>query len=219
MGDRMETGGSLEKSSKRSHYEIIVIGASTGGFDALSIILPRVPRELKIPIVIVLHIPSDGANLLAELFSSKVALHVKDAADGEAILPGTIYFAPANFHLSIDKDRSLLLSEGARVNFSRPSIDVLFKSAAEVFGKGVLGILLTGANEDGADGLRHIQAAGGTAIVQDPATASAPVMPDAGLNAIAAGPTQILSIDEISVLLISLRDVLAAKEECHVNNN
>ncbi len=162
--------------------EAVVMGASAGGVQALLEILPYLPADYPVPVMTVLHIPADRANALVPLLRSKCEIGVKEAEDKESLAPGTVYFAPADYHLLVETDGSLALSSDEPVNFSRPSIDVLFESAADAYGEGLLAVLLTGANDDGARGLRDICATGGRVIVQDPEEAQARAMPEAGLR-------------------------------------
>ncbi len=167
--------------------------------------------KVPVPIIIVLHIPGDQPSLLAELFGSKTEMRVKDADEKEIISPGTIYFASPGYHLLVECDLSFSLSREDPVQYSRPSIDVLFESAADAFGSHLVGVLLTGANQDGAEGLKQIHQAGGLALVQDPATAQVRAMPDAGYALLSATinlndiDEHILSLDEIGHLLMELR--------------
>jgi len=183
----------------------VVIGASAGGIDALAEILPRLPKTYPLPIIIVLHVPSDQPSYLSELFKSKTALRVKEADEKEVIQPGTIYFAPPGYHLLVERDLTFSLSQEDPVQYSRPSIDVLFESAAEAFGCHLIGVLLTGANQDGALGLKRIQESGGLAMIQDPATAQVRVMPEAGCALLSGSDVQILSLDEIVRLLLKFK--------------
>lgn len=160
----------------------IAIGASAGGVQALLELLPRLPSDLPVPVLIVLHVPPDRSNLLAPLLDAQCAVSVKEAEDKETLQPGTVYFAPSDYHLLVETSGELSLSSEEAVNFSRPSIDVLFESAADAYGPDLVAILLTGANNDGACGLARVAAAGGTALIQDPATAQARAMPEAGLR-------------------------------------
>jgi two-component system chemotaxis response regulator CheB len=179
--------------------EAVVIGASAGAFEALSIILPALPSDFALPVFVVVHLPSDKRSMLAELFQARCHLPVREAEDKEPIQGGTIYFAPPNYHLLVEVDRSVALSSDEPVLFSRPSIDVLFESAADAYGPALIAVVMTGANGDGAHGLKAIVEAGGRAIVQDPAGAFAPAMPEA---AKAACPgARILSLNEIAVYL------------------
>jgi two-component system chemotaxis response regulator CheB len=162
---------------------VVVIGASAGALDALTAILPALPADFGLPIVVVVHIPPDKPSVLSELFTAKCAVRVREAEDKEPLAKGTVYFAPPDYHLLVESDRTLSLSTEAPVLFSRPSIDVLFESAADALGPAVIGLVLTGANEDGASGLKAVVDAGGTAIVQDPETAFASAMPEAALAA------------------------------------
>lgn len=163
----------------------VVIGASAGAIQALSLILPALPASFPLPILIVVHVPADRSNFLAPLFGAKCSLSVREADDKEPACGGTVYFAPAGYHLLVEEDGTLSLSSDEPVQHSRPSIDVLFESAAEAYGAGLIGIILTGANADGAAGLRAVGAAGGRAIVEDPAEAFADAMPLAALTACA----------------------------------
>jgi two-component system chemotaxis response regulator CheB len=177
----------------------VVIGASAGALEALSVILPALPEDFALPVFIVVHIPPDKKSVLAELFRAKCALPVREVEDKEPILGGTIYFAPPDYHLLVEDELTLSLSVEEQVLFSRPSIDVLFESASDVYGPGLVGLVLTGANHDGASGLRSIVSAGGVALVQSPKVAFSAAMPEA---AISACPTaHILSLTEITSFL------------------
>jgi two-component system, chemotaxis family, protein-glutamate methylesterase/glutaminase len=177
----------------------VVIGASAGALDALSVILPALPSTFRLPVMVVVHVPPDKKSALIELFEAKCRVKVKEAEDKEPIAGGTVYFAPPDYHLLIEKDKSLSLSSDEPVLFSRPSIDVLFESAADAYGPGLIGIVLTGANHDGAEGMRAVARLGGKTLVQRPADAFSPAMPEAAL---AASPNaSVLSLDEIAVFL------------------
>ena len=182
--------------------EAVVIGASAGGFEALLAILKGLPETYPMPLVAVLHLPDNHDSKLAELFGYRLLLQVREARDKESLAPGTLYFAPSGYHLSIENDASFSLSCEDRVAFARPSIDVLFASAADAYGKALAGILLTGANYDGATGLAGMQVAGGLTIVQDPASAEVPTMPEAALRRMT--PDLILPLAEIHSLLRKL---------------
>ncbi|NEI73195.1 chemotaxis protein CheB [Rhizobium lusitanum] len=162
--------------------EAIVIGASAGAIEALSVILPALPRDFRMPILVVVHIPSDKRSAIADLFRAKCQLFVDEAEDKEPISAGKIYFAPPDYHLLVEIGKTISLSSDEPVLFSRPSIDVLFESAADAFGQALIAIVLTGANHDGARGLRAVAEAGGLALVQDPSTAFASTMPEAAIQ-------------------------------------
>lgn len=175
--------------------EAVVIGASAGGVQALSLVLPALQADFPVPVLVVVHVPPRRDNALVDLFAGKCRLPVKEAEDKEPLAPGTIYFAPPDYHLLVETGGTVALSSDEAVNHSRPAIDVLFESAADAFGAGLAGIVMTGANHDGAQGLRAVCAAGGRAIVQAPATAEVATMPEAAL---AACPhAQVLRLDEI----------------------
>ena len=185
--------------NSNSAPEAIVIGASAGALEVLSVILPTLPVTFELPIMVVVHIPPDKRSVLAELFAAKCALKVVEAEDKMPLEAGTVYFAPPDYHLLVETDKSLALSADEPVLFSRPSIDVLFESAADIYGPGLIGIILTGANQDGALGLKAIADAGGTAIVQAPETAFQDAMPEAAIKAVPKA--DILSLASIATYL------------------
>jgi two-component system chemotaxis response regulator CheB len=160
---------------------LVAIGASAGAVEALQGLLPAIPASFRAALVIVVHLPAGRRSHLAELFGQLCALRTCEAEDKATIEPGTIYFAPSDYHLLVERDGTLSLSIDEPVHFSRPSIDVLFESAARAGGSHVLGILLSGANADGAEGLAAIAARGGLTWVQTPASARSPTMPEAAL--------------------------------------
>jgi two-component system chemotaxis response regulator CheB len=162
--------------------DAIVIGASAGGIEALSVVLPALPASYRGSAFVVLHLPRERPSLLVELFAPKCQLAVREGEDKEPVAPGTIYFAPPDYHLLLDEGPQLSLSADEPVNFSRPSIDVLFESAADLYRQRLLGVILTGASQDGAAGLEAIHRAGGTTCVQEPATAHSPFMAEAAIR-------------------------------------
>ena len=179
--------------------EAIVIGASAGALEALSVILPTLPKQYRLPVIIVVHVPPDKQSVLAELFQAKCQVTVREAEDKEPLQGGTVYFAPPNYHLLIEQDKSLALSSDEPVLYSRPSIDVLFETAADAYGPALVSIILTGANKDGAEGMKKILEAGGTAIIQAPQSAYASAMPEAAIDIC---PTaRILSLSDIATYL------------------
>ncbi|MBV6323348.1 chemotaxis protein CheB [Duganella violaceipulchra] len=171
---------------KRAPYRAIVLGVSAGGVGALKTLLATLPADLPWPLLIVQHISADSDGSLARVLEQGCALRVKEAEERERIEPGTVYLAPANYHLMVERDGTLALSTDAAVSYARPSIDVLFESAARAFGPALIGVILTGANADGSLGLRAIKDKGGLAVVQDPADAASPSMPLAALAAVRA---------------------------------
>lgn len=182
--------------------QAVVIGTSAGAVQALSAILPPLPADYPLPVMIVVHVPPDRRNALTELFQSRCAMTVREAEDKEPILPGVVYFAPPDYHLLVESPEFLSLSTDEPVLHSRPSIDVLFESAADAFGDALVGVILTGANHDGAEGLRAVGQAGGMAVVENPVGASAPAMPEAAL---AAWPeARVMSLEEIGAYLRTL---------------
>ena len=179
--------------------EALVIGASAGGVDALVELLPALPAASKLATVCILHVPSDRESRLAELFDARLALPVREAMDKEAVEPGTVYFAGAGYHLSIEEDRVFSLSCEPAVHYARPAIDVLMESAADAYGPALAGILLTGANADGAEGMQRIRQRGGLTIVQDPGEAQAATMPEQAIRLCA--PHLVLPLADIRALL------------------
>ena len=179
--------------------EAVVIGASAGAVEALSAILPTLPHDYPLPLLVVVHLPPDTRSILANLFRSKCRLEVREAEDKEIIRSATTYFAPPDYHLLVEPDRRLSLSSEEPVHFCRPSIDVLFLTAVEAYEAALVGIVLTGANADGAQGLRAIQKAGGTALVQRPDLAYASMMPQAALDACPGA--RVVSLEEIAIYL------------------
>jgi two-component system chemotaxis response regulator CheB len=157
--------------------EAVVIGASAGGVDALLELLPALPASFGSATVCILHVPADRESRLAELFAARLPLPVREAQDKQPVEPGTVYFAGAGYHLSIEEDRVFSLSCEPPVHFARPAIDVLMESAADAYGAALAGILLTGANIDGAEGMQRIRQRGGLTVVQDPKEAQAATMP------------------------------------------
>jgi two-component system, chemotaxis family, protein-glutamate methylesterase/glutaminase len=164
--------------------DLVVIGGSAGAIEVLHQVLGRLPATFGPATAIVIHVPADGPHLLTEIFATQGDLQVKLAEDKEPIVGGTIYFATPDYHLLIEKGHTFALSLDERVHFSRPAIDVLFESAAEAYGDRVLGVILSGANADGASGLRAIAAAGGITAVQTIETAEMIAMPAAALQAV-----------------------------------
>jgi two-component system chemotaxis response regulator CheB len=158
-------------------YRAVVTGGSSGGVDALITVLSQVPEDFALPVLVVQHLhPSDGGSFAAHL-ARETALPVIEPCDKEPIEPGRVYTAPANYHMLVEDPGSIALSVDEKVNWSRPSIDVLFESAAVAWGRGVIAVLLSGASTDGTKGLAAIRDAGGVALVQDPDTAETPLMP------------------------------------------
>ena len=185
-----------------SRFQAIVMGASAGGVTALLSVLAPLPRGFSIPVICVLHLPDDRDSQLAEVFGRKLGRPVREARDKESIEAGIIYVAGPGYHLSVEHDRSLSLSQEDRVHHSRPAIDFLFESATDAYGTGLLAILLTGANHDGARGLAHVKQHGGTTVVQEPTEARVAVMPRAALAL--HTPDHILTLSRIGSLLASL---------------
>ncbi len=177
----------------------VVLGASAGGPSTLRRILKNLQKGYPLPLILVQHLHQDDDGLLVGNLSAAMAIPVVEAVDKMPLAPGRLHVAPAGYHLFLERDRRLSLSLDAPQCWSRPSIDLLFDSAARVFSDGLLGVLLSGANEDGVDGLRAIQERGGRTLVQNPRSADFPVMPEA---AVKAGVAQwVLSPGQIAAAL------------------
>lgn len=179
--------------------QAVVMGASAGALEALTAILPALPGEYPLPLMIVVHLPADKPSVLPELMQARCRIQVREAEDKEPVQRGTAYFAPPDYHLLVEVDGSLSLSNDEPVLWSRPSIDVLFESAADAYGPALIAIVLSGTNHDGAAGLKAVAAAGGIAIVQCPQGAFASAMPEA---AKAMCPhAKVLSLPDIAAYL------------------
>lgn len=183
-------------------FAAVVIGGSAGGVDALITVLGELPATMAVPVICMLHMPATRESRLAEVFGGRLTVPVLEALDKQPIAPGTVYFAGSGYHLSIERDYSFSLSCEPPVHFARPAIDVLMSSAADAYGDALVGILLTGANQDGAAGLADIHARGGYTVVQDPAEAQVATMPNAAIAA--SAPDAILNLAAIGALLRSV---------------
>lgn len=181
---------------------MLVIGGSAGSLDVLLRVFPKLKSDLHFPIVIVLHRKSSSDSSLTDLFSSRTNIEVKEIEDKQSLMPGKIYVAPADYHVLFEKEDLLSLDFSEKVNYSRPSIDVTFESASEIFGAGVVCLVLSGANGDGAHGLRIVKHHGGRAIIQDPTTAESPYMPLQMLLAVT--PDAILKTEEMAEFINAL---------------
>jgi len=183
-------------------YEAIVLGASAGGFNVIKQLVGVLPKGFSLPVIIVQHVSDASDGSWTEMLDRQSRLRVKEADEKEKVRPGTVYLAPANYHLLVEPDHTLTLTVDERVNYARPSIDVLFETAAEAYRERLIGLVYTGANRDGAAGLARIKENGGLTVVQDPTTAESPVMPTSAIRA--AKPQHVLSPDGIIELLLNI---------------
>jgi len=186
----------------RHACEAVVVGASAGGVEALLTVFGYLPATFELPVVAVLHLPERLPSELPSVLERRLRRPVREARDKAPIERGLIYVAGPSYHLSIERDRSFSLSLEPRVHFSRPSIDLLFDSAADAYGAALAGVLMTGASQDGARGLAAIRDAGGLTVVQDPAEARIATMPEAALELFQ--PDHILTLHGIGRLLADL---------------
>jgi two-component system chemotaxis response regulator CheB len=196
-------------------YELICVGASWGGLDAVGRLLADIPEEVEVPIVVAQHRHrTSTAGGLADLLHLRIKRPVQDVDDKMPIEPRNVYIAPPDYHLLVERG-SFALSVDERVQYARPSIDVLFESAAYAYGPAVIGIILTGANEDGAAGLALVKARGGVAVIQDPLGAARRTMPDAAIAATAADA--ILPLEEIGKFVYGLCALEATQPPVHAS--
>jgi two-component system chemotaxis response regulator CheB len=179
--------------------QAIVIGCSAGGLTALELLFSGIDQAMPLPIAVCCHTGSATVDLLCELLAKHATLPVEEARERAPMRAGVIHVAPSGYHLLLESTRRFALSVDQRVSFARPSIDVLFDSAAEAYRNALIGVVLTGANSDGAEGLRRLRGYGGVAIVQDPADAESPAMPSAALKL--AGADHCLPLAAIAPLL------------------
>jgi len=190
-------------------FSIAVVGASWGGLAALSELVKALPDDFALPMAVVQHRSKHADDLLASLLQDLTSLRVVDVEDKEPLQPGIVYIAPANYHMLVEEGHFSLTTDPL-VRFSRPSIDVTFVSAADAYPGRTIGVILTGANDDGSRGLRHIVNRGGTAIVQDPASAESSAMPKAALEAVPEA--EVLALKNIGPRIVSLSKNAAKKQ-------
>lgn len=190
------------KSSQETSFKAIVIGTSSGGFRALSQVLSPLPKDFPIPIMVVRHQKADTDNFLIKALNEDCQLKIKFAENQETPIAGTVYIAPPDQHLLVNQNGQLALSQSDKINFSRPSIDYLFKSAAAYYTEQLLGIVLTGANDDGALGAKEIKHQGGQILVQDLDSAEYQTMPKATLGKVHAD--YVVWLDQIGPMLWEL---------------
>jgi two-component system chemotaxis response regulator CheB len=181
----------------------VVIGGSAGSVDGLGQLLPAMRPDMGVAVFVVIHLPRERSSKLVEIFARRCDVPLVEAEDKQPIEPGRVYFAPPDYHLLVDEGPAIALSVDELVHYSRPAIDVLFESAADIYASKLLAIVLSGANDDGAAGLSAVARLGGATCVQDPARASSPTMPAAALRA--APASAVLDLAEIALLLGSIR--------------
>ena len=157
--------------------KLLLIAGSAGSLQVVLAVLTALGREYPIPVLVVLHRNNVFESSLEELMASRTNLVIKEVEEKESILPGIVYLCPADYHVLVEQDHTFSLDYSERVNYSRPSIDVSMRSAADVYGSGLITLLLSGGNADGSDGMVYVQSKGGFTVVQDPGTAEVPYMP------------------------------------------
>ena len=185
-------------------YAAVVIGVSSGGMRALEVILPLLPADYGLPIMVVLHREKSSTDFICRFLDDLSPLRVLEAEEKMIAQAGYIYIAPPNYHLQVEMDCSLSLTVDPPVNWSRPSVDVLFETAAEVYREKLVGVVLTGANSDGSRGLARVKQLGGLVVIQTPETAEAPQMPQSAIDVV--GGNNVLSLNDIGSFLALLRN-------------
>lgn len=206
-------------AQQNEKYSAVVIGVSAGGLNVLTKILEKLPRDFALPVVVVQHRSKEEKELLEELLQLKCKIKIKQADEKESIESGVVYIAPPDYHLLVEKNRTFSLSSEPPVNFSRPSIDVLFETASEAYGSGLVGIVLTGANHDGAAGIAYIKKHRGITIAQNPRSAQFPIMPQAAIDT--SFVKHIFDLDEIADFLLKVGQnpqTNDASESTHFNS-
>ena len=193
-----------EIAAPREGLRLIAIGASAGGVEALGLLLCALPASCRASVVVVLHLAPGRSSRLPQLYGARCLLPIREAQDKEPLQPGVVYFAPPDYHLQIEPERSFSLSLEAPVYFSRPSIDVLLETAASAYRREMLAIILTGASADGAEGLAQVRKLGGAAWVQEPRGAISSTMPEAALRR--AGADRVLALPQLAASLALMTD-------------
>lgn len=188
-------------AGRKSAFDLVVVGASWGGLQALRWLLEGLPDDFPTPLVVAQHRSTDSSEVMVQMLQSHSSLVISEASDKDDIEPGHVYIAPPDYHVLVEPG-SLALSTDAFVHHSRPSIDVTFESAADAYADRLVGVILTGANEDGSAGLTRIRDAGGVTVVQDPATAARPEMPSAAIAAVASA--RVLPLRKIAPFLVEI---------------
>lgn len=183
-------------------FQALVVGSSAGGIHALSTVFSSLPQDFPLPILVVQHMHPHSKSQLASILQKKAVINIQEAEEKEKVKPGTVYLAPPNYHLLLELDFSLSLSTDERVNYARPAVDVLFDTAVDAYQDKLIGLILTGANNDGAAGLRRVKQAGGYTLVQDPQTAEASSMPHAACAATEVD--KILALEDIGPYILQL---------------
>lgn len=185
----------------KASFDLVVVGASWGGLQALTWLLEGLPDDFPTPLVVAQHRSTDSSNVMVRLLQDRSSLAISEASDKDVIEPGHVYIAPPDYHLLVEPG-SLALSTDEFVHHSRPSIDVAFESAADAYADRLVGVILTGANTDGSAGLKRIRDEGGVTVVQDPATAARPEMPSAAMAAVRGA--KVLPLRKIAPFLVEI---------------
>ncbi|NIM13702.1 MAG: chemotaxis protein CheB [Candidatus Aminicenantes bacterium] len=202
MAAKIKPTPSIIPYKGRYKYKCIAIGVSAGGMHALCTIIPALPAQFPLPVIVIQHLSPHSDNYTTRHLDKISKIRVKEVDEKEKILPGIVYMGPPNYHVLVEEDETFSLSVEERINWARPSIDVLFESAADVYGPALIGVILTGSNNDGSRGLKKIKEEGGLTLVQDPHTAEVDGMPLAAIETTKVD--HILKLEEIAPLLVKL---------------
>lgn len=189
---------------RERRYKAIVAGVSTGGVEALKVVLGKLPKDFPLPVIVVAHISPEADNGLALLLDDLCRIKVKEADELEKASAATVYIAPPNYHLQLERNSCLSLTIDPPVNYARPSVDVLFETAADALGPALIGVVMTGAGSDGSRGLKRIKKSGGVVVVQDPENAVAESMPRSAM--IAVKPDHVVPLEQLGALLRKLSE-------------
>lgn len=192
----------MEENVLDSKCELLIIGGSAGSLDVLLHIMPEIDSAISFPIILVLHRRNTTDNTLTDLLCAKTKMQVKEADEKDILNPGTVYIAPPDYHLLIEKNRTLSLDFSEKVHYSRPSIDVTMQSGADVFGEKTVCILLSGANADGVEGLSAVKGKGGIIVAQNPETAEVSYMPQQAISNL--NIDKVLKIEEMAEFINTL---------------
>lgn len=186
----------------KRRYRAVAVGVSTGGVDALKTLLGGLPADYPLPILVVAHLSPDAGDGLAQLLDDLCPIRVKEADDFESIAPATVYLAPPNYHMQLEHDGRITLTVDPPVNYARPSVDVLFETAADALRGALVAVVLTGAGYDGSRGVAAVARQGGVTVVQNPESAVADSMPKSAIASVA--PDYLLPLEQVSALLVKL---------------
>jgi two-component system chemotaxis response regulator CheB len=188
--------------AEKGRYELLIIGGSAGSLNVALSIIPTLTKQMNVSVIIIFHRKNTEDTGLLEMMAHRTSYTVREAGDKDELIPGVIYLAPPDYHVLVERDKTITLDDSEKVNYSRPSIDVTMQSAADVYGERLMCVLLSGANADGAKGMVDAKKQGACIVVQDPETAEVPFMPQSALHLLKADV--LLNKDDLSSLVNEL---------------